>query len=217
MPTAEEQARAVQEDSLTVADTIARLRQQIESDDAVRADVLARAARDALGRLPTDDEIAAWSGEPRGATYAERMERRLAWLAERPAEYERVIQRAYRVVVRRDAYPEEIEYWRARGTLSFVLLVGCVEDWARRNQPGLMVTAGRPTVSLNSEFLTTLRLEPRIAFEARAAAGLREDNLRLAVAAGHNLIAAGAEPVVTRGRIHLVAAGSARLARWSDD
>src|SRR5690606_11831861 len=118
MPTAEEQARAVQEDSLTVADTIARLRQQIESDDAVRADVLARAARDALGRLPTDDEIAAWSGEPRGATYAERMERRLAWLAERPAEYERVIQRAYRVVVRRDAYPEEIEYWRARGTLS---------------------------------------------------------------------------------------------------
>jgi len=75
-----------------------------------------------------------------------------------------------------------------------------------------MVTTGTPTVSVNSEFLTTVRLSPTVAAEARAAAGLDSaGNAPDASAFGRNLVAAGAGELITGGRIHFVAAGSPKL------
>ena len=137
---------------------VAHQRQRLESDPALKQATAIKAWRDAFGREPSLAEL---SGTPSGKqTYTEQVKSHIKYLAEHPEEYERVMERAYRLVIRRGVYAEEIAYWKKRDTLSYVLLVGCVEDWGRRNAPGLMVTAGTPTVSVNSIYLTTIRLSP---------------------------------------------------------
>ncbi|HEY0943788.1 MAG TPA: hypothetical protein VGD81_00915 [Opitutaceae bacterium] len=205
-PSADEIGEWAKQEPVSVVDLIARHREQLHGDAAARRAAALRAAADALGRAPTEQEIVAASSA--GATYTELMQRHVQRLRGQPSEYEQVIRGAYLLLVRRDAYPEEIEYWKQRETHSYALLVGCLDDWARRNQPGLMVTTGTPTVSVNCAFLNTVRLSPAIATEARAAAGLEPSgDAALASAAGHNLVAAGADGIVTGGRIHFVAAG----------
>lgn len=196
--------------SLSVPELIARHRQQLQSDAAKQRATIIKACRDAFGRAPSEDEIKSWSGGDN--TYTELMKRHIQWLSEHPADYEKVMHRAYRLVVGREAYSLEFDYWKSRDTLSHALLVGCIENWARRNQPGLMVTTGTPTVSVNSEFLTTVRLSPAVAAEARAAAGLDPaGSMPEASAFGRNLVAAGAGELITGGRIHFAAAGSPEL------
>ena len=114
-------------------------------------------------------------------------------------------------MIDRDIYPEEIAYWKKQGTVPFALLAGAIEDWARRNQPGLMVTAGIAAVSINSIYLTTLQLSPAIATEARQAAGL--ENGAKPRAEKHNIVAVGAEPLMSEGGIHFVAVGVPTLVK----
>ncbi len=190
---------------LPVPDLVARLREQLARDPAARRATVIKSAADAFGRAPTDDEIARWSGGG-VRTYTELVQDHVAWLAAHPADYEAVLQRAYQFLLRRDPYPSEVGYWKKRPVLSCALLVACLENWARRNQPGLMETSGEATVSINSEFLLVVPLPPEIAAEARAAVGLP------APAPGHTLIAAGASGVVSSGGIHFVAAGAANIA-----
>lgn len=187
----------------SISDLLALHRERLRSDTSMERAVNERAFQDAYGRAPDEGEIKTFSSDA-DSTYTDLMKSHIQRLADNPAEYEKVIQRAYQFVIRRGAYAEEIDYWKQKDTLSYVLLVGCVEDWARRNQPGLMVTAGTPTISVNSEFLTTVRLSPAIAAEARDAVGLAP-----ADDTGHHLVAAGAGNVVTGGRIHFAAAGPA--------
>jgi hypothetical protein len=78
-----------------------------------------------------------------------------------------------------------------------------MEDWARRNQPGLMVTSGTPTISINCDYLATVRLSPKVAAEAREGAGLPP-----AGDGGTHVIAAGAGAIVSGGRIHFAMAGA---------
>jgi hypothetical protein len=140
------------------------------------------------------------------------MEQHLHWLSQRPDDYRQVLDRAYQLVVRRGLYDEEVAYWKPRGTLPFLLLVACIEDWARRNQPGLMLTAGVPTVSVNSLYLATVRLSPEVAEEARAAAGLSTATTSdFVYASNRTVIASGADSLVAGGRIHFVAAGAPDL------
>ena len=196
--------------TLPVADLIARHQQQLQGDVGVKRATVVKACADAFGREPTEPEIDAWSSG--NWTYAELMKQHIQWLGEHPTEYQQAIERAYQLVMRRPAYPVEIDYWKAQPTLSYALLVGCIEDWARRNAPGLMATTGTPTVSVNSGYLTTIRLSPAVAAEARAATGLfpaGESNL--AAAAGRHLVAAGAGTIITSGHIHFVAAGGDNL------
>jgi len=199
-PSAGETESWAKQGPLSVADLIARLRTQLATDPAAKQAMVVKAGEDAFGRTPSGDEIARWS---EGAhTYTELVQAQLAWLAGRPADYAQVLQRAYQFFLRRDPYPTEVSYWKSRPTLSYALLVACLENWARRNQPGLMETSGDATVSVNSGFLTTVRLSPAIAAEVRAAIGFPA-----APAPGHNLIAAGAKGIVSAGGIHFVAAG----------
>ena len=204
-PSSAELAQSTGAGALSVAELIARHRARIAGDPALRRAVADRACRDALGEpLPADEP---GESSPEAVTYSELVQLRLAWLAAHPADYEAVIRRAYRFLLRRDPYPSEAEYWKQRPTLSYALLVACLEDWARRNQPGLMETSGVATVSVNSEFLTALRLSPEVAAEARAAIGLPAADT---LPPGHHLVAPGGAGVATAGGIHFAAAGALR-------
>lgn len=188
----------------SVSEMLARHQQQLQTDETARRAVAKQAAADAFG-------LAEASVSVQGA-YFEQMRQHVRSLADHPADYEKVIQRAYQRVLRRPAYEVELEYWRARDALPFVLLVGCVENWAVRNAPGLMATTGIPTLSLNSSYLSTVRLSPTVAAEARLAADLAfAQHADLAAATGRTVVAAGAGSVVSLGHIHLAVAGAADL------
>jgi hypothetical protein len=210
-PTAAEIERWAKQEPLPLADLIARHRRQLEGDPAAGRAVIVKASQDAFGRAASEDDPDTLSGG--GGTYADLMRRHLRWLAGHPAEYEQVLHRAHRLLLQRDAYPVEIDYWKRQPALSFALLVGCIEDWARRNRPGLMATTGVVAVSVNSPYLATVRLSPAVAAEARVAAGLEpRSDAALASAAGRNLVAPGADRVASVGGIHFTAAGAAGLA-----
>ena len=198
----------------SIADLVARHRQQLQSNSGLKRTTLEKAFRDTYGRAPTNQELNTWSAQ--SGTYTELTTRLISALAEDTAEYEKLLERVYQLVVRRGVYAEEIAYWKKHGTLSYAMLVGAVEDWARRNQPGLMVTVGTPTVSVNSTYLTTVRLSPAIAEEARAAAGMESLKGHYVEAdylgsTGRNIVMPGAEKLVSGGKIHFVAAGGPML------
>jgi len=192
---------------VAVSELLARLQARLPNDVNLQRAVVVKAGVDAFGRLPTKSEMETPSG---GVTnYTELMKRHLAWIAAHPAEYDQILERAYQRVVRRSVYPNEIAYWKKRDTLPYVLLVGCIEDWGRRNAPGLMETTGTPTISVNSRYVTTIALSPNVAAEARLAADLPlTGDAAFAAALGHNLVAPGADNIVTTGHMHLVATGA---------
>lgn len=193
----------------SVADVVALHRQQLQSDAALQRATALQAFTDAFGRLPTAAELADGTGN---GLYIELMKRHVQWLGEHPAEYTQVLDRAYQRVIRRGVYDEEVNYWKPHGTLPFVLLVGCIDHWGRRNQPGLMVTAGTPTMSATSVYLTTVRVSPAVAEEARAAVGLPTATATdHAYASNRTVIAPAAENIVAGGRIHFAVAGAADL------
>jgi hypothetical protein len=189
---------------------MARHRQELGQDAAARQGMLTRAARDTFGGITGSEPRP--PVDPAGSTYFDVVQRYLQWLANRPADYEQVIHRAYRTVLQRNAYSIEIDYWKRQPALTFALLVGCVENWAIRNRPGLTATTGLPSISVNSAYLVTVRLSPAVAAEARAAVGLAALGERtVAAATGRHVIAPGAADIISVGGIHFVAAGNARL------
>lgn len=199
------------EEKILIRDLVARLQQQLQKNPDLQQATRVKAFEDAFGRAPRAGEIDVAGGADT-RTYTEWMNRHIQQLAAHADDYREVLDRAYRLVVRRGVYEEEVAYWKARETLSYALLVGCIEDWARRNQPGLMVTAGTATVSINSNYLTTVRLPPAIAEEARAVVGLpTADTDYFRYGSSRTVIAAGAGDVVSGGRIHFVAAGADNL------
>jgi hypothetical protein len=204
-PTPVETEQWAKEGTLPAADLMARHRRQLQSDSVAARAVIVKASRDAFGRAPSEAEIKDLSG---GATYTELMQRHIQWLGDHAAEYEQIMNRAYQLLLQRDAYSVEIDYWKHQPTLSFALLVGCIDDWARRNRPGLTATTGVVAVSVNSDYLDAVRLSPAVAVEARAAAGLEPiDDPTLALAGGRTLVAPGADHIVSVGGIHFTAAG----------
>lgn len=186
------------------AEQVAALKQRLVNDPAEAAAVARRASRDAMGRPAHADEIAAVRDRPQ--TYSELMQGHVAVLAARPDEHVEMIRRAYPLVVGRTAYPEEIEYWRKGGPLPFVLVVACLDNWARRNQPGLMVTGGVPTVARHCSYLETARVRSSSVTTLRAAVSLEA----AAVASG-GVLAAGGSRLQTDGGMALVAVGNDRL------
>ena len=209
-PTTAEAQRWLAQGDLSIADLVARHRRELDQDGAARREMLSRAARDAFGGIAESERRP--PGGRAGSTYFEVVQQYLQWLANRPADYQQVLRRAYRTVLQRDAYSIEIDYWRRQPALTFALLAGCVENWAIRNRPGLTATSGLPSVSVNSAYLATVRLSPEIAAEARAAVGQAPVGGRtLASAASRHVIAPGAADILSVGGIHFLAAGNARL------
>ncbi|MFP4283359.1 MAG: hypothetical protein ACLFU2_12110 [Opitutales bacterium] len=196
----------------SVADRMTHYRSALRDDRSLQEATRDRAHRDAFG-LTLEAGPQGWS-LPRdtGPLYVDYIEAALDWLKGHPEVYREVIERAYAEVVHRAPYAEELAYWRERGPLSFVLLAGGIEDWARRNQPGLMVTTGVATVSIRSEFLTTQRLSPEVAAETRGAVGMEPEAVDGGVRTiRHHVIAPGAERIASRGGIHFIAVGAPGL------
>jgi hypothetical protein len=210
VPSGAEIAEAEKAGELPISELVSRLRQRLRSDAALKGAVAVKAWKDAFGREPSPGDLSRSAED--SSTYTELMQAHIQSLAKDQAEYEKVLERAYRLVIRRGVYPGEIAYWKKHDTLPYALLVGCVEDWGRRNAPGLMETTGTATVSVNSNYLTTVRLSPAIAAEARKAAGLSTDAPADVIAAtGRTLVAAGAANLVSGGRIPFAATGGPNM------
>ena len=102
VPTPAEIAEAGKLGEVNLADLVARHRQRLEVDAALRRTTAVKAWKDAFGREPTDQEIA--SSLSGNSTYTELMKRHIQTLAADTAEYEKVMERAYRLVIRRGVY-----------------------------------------------------------------------------------------------------------------
>jgi hypothetical protein len=182
---------------------------ELKADGALETSILARGFFDALGREATAEENRAWTGKV--FTYSEVVSQLLERLRQQPQEYRQVQDRAYRFLLGRAPYDLENAYWEKHDTLPYYLLLACLDNWARRNQPGLMVTSGVPTISINSRYLSTAQLSHADAGELRAAAGLPAGpvlNSHFSGAAfGRNIVAPGAGEIASAGRISFVAAG----------
>lgn len=206
LPATAEVTTCAQAGATSAAQVMSRIEGELRSDPALRRATAVRACEDALGREPTPAELARAANNP--ATYTARVEAELHRLATDPARYERVMNRAYERVLGRAVYDTEITYWRSRPVLSFAMLTACVHDWARRNRPGLMATTGIPSASVNTPYLTTVKLLPAAAGDVQAAAGLSPAaDPDLAEAAGRNVLAPGGAQVLSIGHIHFAAAG----------
>ena len=211
LPTAAEQQAWAGAEEKPFAELLARQREQLRSEAAAQQAVAVRAALDAFGTKSIPVELGAVKPTA-GSTYVDLVQSHLQWLAAHPDAYQLVVDRAYRLAVGRAAFSIEQDYWRVRATLSFAMLVGCVDSWARRNAPGLMATTGIPSISINCCYLATRRLSPAVAAEVRAASGLAPaGDAALTLACGRNLIAPGAGEIVSIGGIHLIAVGRSEL------
>lgn len=192
----------------SLGELVAVHRARLQRDPALQRQVDERAWRDAHG--PDAEGRPADRGA--GVTYVDRLAEDLAALGANPAEYRRVIDRAYVMVIGRALYPEELEYWKPYGTLPFVVLVGAIENWAVRNQPGLMVTNGTPSISVVSRFLVTQCLSPAVANEARELLGLRVwTDVARQHNPGRNIVSRAAADLDSVGGVHFLLAGGGPL------
>ena len=148
--------------------TLEQLRKRLSTAPEQQREVATRAVNFVFGSSNESTAVEA-------RLFADAVGEHLANLSQNPSTYQQVLQRAYQHVIGRDVYAEELEYWSKHPTLPYALLVGCIEDWARRNQPGLMNTAGTPTISINCELLATTRTSPELGAEIAKRLRLPED------------------------------------------
>lgn len=193
--------RALLGEAGAMTELLAGWRDQLRADAVARRAVAVRAWWDALGRAPREAELAPAAAE----LYVERVRELVDGLAARPEEYRAVVERAYHAVLGRAPFPEEFQYWGEDRPRAYVVLVGCLENWARRNAPGLTVTTGVPAISATSERLATLRLSPALADEVRRALAWPMEEL--ARARGANVLMPGGDTIVSVGGVHFIAIG----------
>lgn len=194
----------------TLAELLKAHREDLKNDSALQRQTYSRAGADAAG-----SHVEPKGGELReeGVFYIESLKQHVERLAKNPDDYREIINRAYQLVIRRDAYPEEFAYWKNYGTLPYVVLVGAIENWAFRNQPGLMVTTGTPSIAINSRFLRTQRVPLGLANEARGVLGLPVwTDVARQHSPGRNIVAVGAKDIESVGGMHFLLAGGGPLA-----
>ncbi|MDQ8203950.1 hypothetical protein [Pelagicoccus sp. SDUM812003] len=155
---------------------------------------------DVFGQQPAESAVAE-NGAP-AHPYVEWVRIYLEELAYDESEYRDVIERAYLYVIKRPPYEEEISYWEELGVFAFVELVGGIEDWARRNQPGLMVTGGEATISVNCPYLSSLRLSPEVAEEVARAEGFQID-----AESSRTVLYPNADAFISIGPVYFLIAG----------
>lgn len=204
LPTAEEVAALRDNTAAPVAKLVTDLSQSLAADPAKRAQIAQQAYVDCFGVEPAADQLDRVKGN-----YADQLKQRLQGLAAQRDEYAKVLQRAYQRVIRRDAYAEEIAYWNKYDVVPYALLSAAIENWARRNQPGLMVTSGDPTVSVNSLYLSAVQLPPVLADEVADALGSprMQDDVYRVRSPGRTVLTPGGGQLISNGAIAFVAAG----------
>lgn len=196
-------------DANTIEQMVNLHKDYFKSNRAANNEVIAKAYLDALGRNPIQSELDYWA---KGSnSYVELMKNHISWLSGNPAEYEKVIKRSYSFVLGRQPDAGEISYWRGQGVFSYVLLVGCHEDWKRRNNnnSGAKKTSGASQIPASPTYVALVPVSAQVATEARSFAGLVAAGAgNLVAAGGGNLVAAGGGNLVAAGGGNLVAAGA---------
>jgi hypothetical protein len=178
----------------------------LQVDQELADTVTQRAFVDAFGIAPGAPDAPTGAALIGATLYYEQMRSHRVWLSGNPDDRHAMMRRAYHWVLGRDAYPEEIEYWGNYPTLTFILLAGCLEDWARRNQPGLMVTSGTPTIAHHCPYLHAQRVSPSIASEIRKTIALLSPD-----SAANAILASGAESLTSSGGVAFIPTGSLML------
>ncbi len=179
----------------------AALRQQLGRNEAAAREVAERAWADTFGPSRPFE-----TGESSGpVSYLELVGAHLESLQTAPQNRRALIDAAYTAVLGRQAYDIEHDYWLGRPPIPFLLVTACLDDWARRNQPGLMATAGPPCIPVDSRRIRTLRLAPAIATEARALLHGDASDGALALARGESVLAPGAAGIISVGGIPFLA------------
>lgn len=193
-------------ESNSIADLLRNHKTYLGQDANTRTATIRRAYIDAMGRNPSADEIKYWSAY--NQTYTELMKNHVQWLGGNPAEYEKVIKASYQFVLNRQPSAAEVGYWKGQGTYSYAMLVGCHEDWKKKNPPTAQKTSGRAELSTSSSYLSLVPLSAAIAIEARNSVGLvAAGGGNMVAAGGGNLVAAGGGNIVAAGGGNMVAAG----------
>jgi len=191
-------------DAAGFAECLDAQRTQLLADAPAAQTVARRAWLHAFG--PTREFAA--TAATNCVTYTEWMTAHLTWLAAHPDARQATIHQAYRHVIGRPAFEIEITYWNQRPPLPYALLVACIDDWALRNQPGLMVTTGLPCVSVNNPHLKTLQLAPAVAAEVQSAlVPMTKNEAARAIARGERVLAPGAAGLISVGNIPFLAVG----------
>lgn len=189
----------------SVAEILAAQRAILQGNAEAQQRTAKRAWRDAFGDTRPFEKAA--GGE--AVTYTELLSGHLEWLGAHPEAYRAVIDRAYQQTIGRAAFDLEFTYWLERPVHSSAVVVACIDNWARRNQPGLMATTGQTCIAVSSTALTTIRLTPAVAAEARAAMGATaRQNEPLALARGENVVAPGADGVISVSGVYFIALGA---------
>ena len=185
-------------ESNSIADLLKVPKSYIGQDTGTRTATIRRAYIDAMGRIPSPDEIKYWSAY--NQTYSELMKNHIQWLGGSPAEYEKVIKSSYRFVLNHQPSSDEVKYWKGQGILSYVMLSGYHDDWKKKNPPTMEKTTGKTEVSSTSGLLSVVPLSASVAAEAKLATGLTSS-------IGSNMVAAGGGNMVAADGGNMVATG----------
>jgi len=184
----------------SIAEHLANHRRFANSDKSTKKALIIKSYKDIIGREPTSGEIDYWMG--RDVLYVDLTKNHVQWLNGNPAEYENVIKRSYQTVLNRQPDASEINYWKTQGTLSYVVLVSCHEEWKKANGQTAKKTSGSNTISSNSSSLQTYPISDKVANEVRLAAGINNNGGNVIAAGGGNVIAAGGGNVVAAGGLN---------------
>ena len=190
--------------NLSASQLIDNHRQYLMQDAGTHSTTISRAYQDAMGRNASQSEIAYWSKG--NDTYSGLMKNHMDWLKGNPAEYEKTISRSYQFVFGRAASADEIKYWKSQGTLSYLVLVACHQDYQRRN------SRSNTLMLQNSSAMTSVAVSSAIAQEFRNAAGIvAQGGGNIVAQGGGNIVAQGGGNIVAQGGGNIVAAGAGNI------
>ena len=153
------------------------------------------------GAIPPRRRSLTWTAG--NNNYTQLMNSHVQWLRGNSGEYENVIRRSYAAALSRQPSAGELAYWKKQGIFSYVVLLGCHEDWKARSGAAAQKISGSTLCSTTCAEIVSVVLSASVAQEASLQLGLLSTN-------GGNLISNQGSPIIAVSAPHVVgpAAGS---------
>lgn len=104
----------------------------IKGNASLRPEIIARSYQAILGRAPVAEETNYWKGHS-AITFYELTQEHVKWLRQNPAEYEKVMHRAAKLVYKRNATAQELAKMKNSNVYSFQYAVALFYDAAQKN------------------------------------------------------------------------------------
>ncbi|MDQ6755410.1 MAG: hypothetical protein M3004_00590 [Bacteroidota bacterium] len=192
--------------NLSIDQLIEFHRNYLPQDANNHQQVIIQSYIDALGRRPSDGEVAFYMKYTQ--TYTELMASHVNWLKSNPGEYDKVINISYGQV----ATQKEMNFWRAQEVHPCFLLIAYHQDYARKQQSEVTSQGAVNLQNLGS--VTAVSLSPAVAAEAskfishNGSAILSPNSSNLVAQGAGNLVAQGAGNLVAQGAGNFIAVGA---------